>query len=409
MTENILRYIKTFLKWILLSLIVGAAGGIVGSLFHKAIDYVTELRAENTWIIFLLPFGGLIIAGMYSAFKSKGKIDTNRVIDSVSGKEKVPLIMLPLIFVSTVITHLFGGSAGREGAALQLGGSIGYNLGKTVRLKKGDIHIIVMAGMSAVFAALFGTPLAAAFFAMEVSAVGVMHYAALVPCIASAITASLVALWFGVAPVRFDIILPNTLPITVFLQTLLVALLCALVAICFCSTIKYLEKSAKKWVPNIYLRAVAGSAIIIIATMFIGTDYNGAGMNIISNAFAGIAKPEAFVLKILFTAVTLAAGFKGGEIVPAFFVGSTFGCTFAPLIGLDPVIGSAIGFVALFCGVVNCPVASLLLAIEVFGGQGILLFGITCAVSYMMSGNFGLYKSQKIVYSKLNVNYIDEN
>ena len=409
MTENILRYIKTFLKWILLSLIVGAAGGIVGSLFHKSIDYVTEFRAENTWVIFLLPFGGLAIAGMYRLFKSKGNIDTNRVIDSVSGKEKVPLIMLPLIFVSTVITHLLGGSAGREGAALQLGGSIGYNLGKSVRLKKGDIHIIVMAGMSAVFAALFGTPLAAAFFAIEVSSVGVMHYAALVPCIASAITASLVALWFGVAPVRFDIVVSNTPPITVFVQTILLAVLCALVAICFCSAIKYLEKSAKKLVPNTYLRAVAGSAVIIVATMLIGTDYNGAGMNIVSNAFLGNAKPEAFVLKILFTAVTLAAGFKGGEIVPAFFVGSTFGCVFAPLIGLDAGIGAAIGFIALFCGVVNCPVASLLLGVEVFGGQGILLFGITCAVSYMMSGNFGLYKSQKIVYSKLNANYIDEN
>lgn len=408
MTKNVLMYIKTFLKWILLSLIVGAAGGIVGSIFHKAVDYVTELRTAHIWIIFLLPFGGLAIAGMYRAFKSKGNIDTNRVIDSVSGKEKVPLIMLPLIFVSTVITHLLGGSAGREGAALQLGGSIGYNLGKAMHLKKGDIHIIVMAGMSAVFAALFGTPLAAAFFALEVSMVGVMHYAALLPCVASAIAAYVISLGFGVVPVRFDIALPDTLSVPVVLQTILLATLCALVAIGFCSAIKHLEKMAKKWVPNIYLRTIAGSAVIVIATMLIGTDYNGAGMNIISNAFSGIAKPEAFVLKIAFTAVTLAAGFKGGEIVPAFFVGSTFGCAFAPLIGLNPVIGAAIGFVALFCGVVNCPVASLLLGIEVFGGQGILLFGITCAISYMMSGNFGLYKSQKIVYSKLNANYIDE-
>ncbi len=393
----------------MLALIVGAAGGIVGSLFHKSIDYVTELRTINTWVVFLLPLGGLLIAVMYSAFKSKGKIDTNRVIDSVSGNEKVPLIMLPLIFVSTVITHFLGGSAGREGAALQLGGSIGYNLGKAVRLKKGDIHIIVMAGMSAVFAALFGTPLAAAFFSMEVSAVGVMHYAALVPCMLSAITASLVALWFGVSPVRFAIFVNAAYSPETLLKTVLLALLCAIVAIGFCSAIKYLEKSAKKWVPNIYLRAVIGGTVIVIATMLIGMDYNGAGMNIVSNAFEGIAKPEAFALKILFTAVTLSAGFKGGEIVPAFFVGSTFGCVLAPLIGIDPTLGAAIGFVALFCGVVNCPVASLLLAIEVFDGQGILLFGITCAVSYMMSGNFGLYKSQKIVYSKINANYIDEN
>ena len=410
MLKNIFKYIQTFLKWILLALIIGAAGGIVGSLFHESIDYVTNLRSKTPWIIYFLPLGGLAIAGMYRIFKSQGKLDTNRVIDSVNGDEKVPLVTVPLIFISTVITHFLGGSAGREGAAIQLGGSMGYNFGKALRLKKGDIHIIVMSGMSAVFSALFGTPVAAALFAIEVSSVGVMHYAALVPSMVSSVTAYIIANWFGISPVRYAVSFPDTVAIMTILKTVVLSALAAIVAICFCCAIKKSEQYFKKWIKNRFLRTFVGGCAIVAATMLVGNlDYNGAGTDIIARAMTGQTKPEAFVLKIIFTALTIASGFKGGEIVPAFFIGSTFGCVVAPLIGLDPALGAAIGFVALFCGVVNCPVASLVLALEVFGGQGILIFGITCAVSYMMSGNFGLYKSQKIVYSKLNTNYIDEN
>ena len=188
------------------------------------------------------------------------------------------------------------------------------------------------------------------------------------------------------------------------------AILCALVSILFCPSIKYFTNLSKKRIPNSYLRAFLGGCLIVVLTILVRTtDYNGAGMDVISRAMEGIAKPEAFLLKIIFTVITISAGFKGGEIVPTFFIGSTFGCVVGGLLGLEPSFGAAIGFVALFCGVVNCPIASILLALEVFGSKSILIFAIVCGVSYMMSGYYGLYSSQKIMYSKLEAKYININ
>lgn len=402
------NYVKTLCKWLILAGLVGTLGGFVGSAFHLSVDWVTELRTEYGWILFLLPVGGLLITAFYHLFRSKGHIDTNRVLEAVRSDEKVPLVMVPLIFVSTVITHLLGGSAGREGAALQLGGSVGYNVGKAFKLKENDRHIIVMAGMSSVFAALFGTPMTAAVFALEVVNVGVLHYAGLLPCVIASITAFLISGWLGIPPVRFDVVM-QSVTVSGLLQVAVLAVLCAAASILFCTAIKQCEHYGEKLIQNRYLRVVIGSTIIILLALVLQTrDYNGAGMDIITRALGGEAKPEAFLLKIIFTAITIAAGFKGGEIVPAFFVGSTFGCVVGSLLGMDAGFAAAIGFVALFCGAVNCPLASLLLSVEVFGVEGILFFAITCSVSYMMSGHFGLYKSQKIIYSKLDDSLIEE-
>ena len=406
--KSSLNYLKVFLKWLALSVVIGFIGGLLGTAFPKNIDYVTEVRGENSWLIFLLPVGGLVITSVYRLFKSKGNIDTNRVLEAAGKDKNVPFIMVPLIFVSTVITHLLGGSAGREGAALQLGGGIGYNIGRVFKLNKKDMHIIVMSGMSSVFAALFGTPLTAAFFALEVTNVGVLHYVALVPCVIASLVSNSVALYFGISPVKFADVAFQAISFEVMAKVILLAILCALVSILFCYAIKKCEHAMEKLIPNRYLRTVTGAAIIILLTLVIGTyDYNGAGMDVITRAITGEARPEAFILKIIFTAITISAGFKGGEIVPAFFIGSTFGCTAGGLLGLQPGFGAAIGFVALFCGVVNCPIASVMLAIEVFGAEYALIFAEVCGISYMMSGYFGLYKSQKIVYSKLDEDEIN--
>lgn len=403
-------YILAFVKWIVLALVVGIIGGILGSVFHISIDYVTALRTEHGFLIYLLPIGGVLIAGMYFLFGSKVRIDTNRVIESIRRDKKIPIVMIPLIFFSTVITHMLGGSAGREGAALQLGGSIGYNFGRIFRLKKNDMHIIVMSGMSSVFAALFGTPLTAAIFSLEVTSVGIFHYAGLLPCVISSVTAAQIARKFNLHPVHFAGVEFGRVTWGLTGQVILLAVLCAVVSIFFCITIKKSEHLMEKLFKNRFLRAFMGGVIIVLLTMILRTrDYNGAGMDVVERAIGGQAVPWAFLLKILFTAITISAGFKGGEIVPAFFIGSTFGCVASPLFGLDPTLGAAIGFIALFCGVVNCPVASILLSLEVFGPEGILFFAIACSVSYMMSGYFGLYESQKILYSKINDEYININ
>lgn len=402
------EYIKTFFKWMAISVLVGVVGGVTGSLFHMCIDFATETRAENGWILYFLPIGGLVICALYSLTKTK--VDTNRVIESIRSDKNVPWYMAPLIFVSTVITHLLGGSAGREGAALQLGGSIGYNLGKVLKLRENDLHTIVMSGMSAVFAALFGTPLTAMFFALEVTNVGVMYYAAFLPCVVSALCASRIAVLFGLSPVKFSSVVFPGMSVGIALKTVALAFLCALICIVFCRALQLCEHFSEKYIKNKYIRTFVGGAVIVLLTVVLRTtDYNGAGMDVITRAMQGQANWEAFALKIVFTAITIAAGFKGGEIVPAFFVGSTFGCVAGGLLGLDPGVGAAIGFIALFCGVVNCPVASVLLALEVFGADSALIFAIVCGVSYMMSGYCGLYSSQKIMYSKLEAKFVNEH
>ena len=294
-------YIKNLLKWLIISVITGFVCGIIGSVFHKSIDFVTEVREKNIWILYFLPLGGLVIALIYNLAKKKGKIDTDRVIESVRSDKEVPLIMAPLIFVSTVITHFFGGSAGREGAALQLGGSLGYNIGKLFRLQKSDIHIIVMAGMSGVFSALFGTPLTASVFAIEVVCVGVMRYSALVACLVSSLLAYEVAVLQGITPVKFTLENIPVLSVSVFIKVAVLAVLCALLSIVFCTAVKTVGNVFKKAFPNIFVKAFLGGAIIVIITVLFGLyDYNGAGMSVITRAINGEARYEAFILKIIF-------------------------------------------------------------------------------------------------------------
>ena len=402
-------YIKTFAKWLVIATLVGIAGGGVGILFHYLVDYVTEKRIEHSFLIYLLPIAGILIAALYRAFHKEGKIDTNRVIDSIRKNKNVPIIMVPLIFVSTVITHAFGGSAGREGAALQIGGGLGYNIGRLFKLNENDTHIITMAGMSSVFAALFGTPVTAAVFSLEVICVGSLNYAGLLPCIIAAVVAYGLSLLLGVSPMRFDVMVQAFTAVTL-IKVIILAVLCAVLSSIFCQSIKRTEKYMDKFFKNCYLRAFAGGLIIVILTLLVKNyDYNGAGMNVIERAIGGVARPVDFIFKIIFTAITIGAGFKGGEIVPTLFIGSTFGCVMGQVLGLDAGFCAAIAMIAMFCGVVNSPVASMLLAVELFGSDGLLFYAVACGVSYIMSGYSGLYKSQKIVFSKLNAEPVDEN
>lgn len=397
-----LLYLGTFAKWLIFSIVTGGVCGLVGVGFHKLVTLVTNVRTETDWILYLLPAAGLVIVFLYRCAGLKTDQGTNMVLESVRAGDKPPLVMAPLIFIATAITHLFGGSSGREGAALQIGGSIGAALGKLIPLDEKDRRILIQSGMSAVFAAIFGTPLTASVFAMEVITVGKIHYAAFVPCLFSAVMGYGIAGAFGIAPERFHVGFIPELTVASILQSILLAALFAVVSILFCTALHSTDKLFEKCFPNEYLRVFVGGCLIIGLTLLVGCrDYNGAGMNIIEHAIEGSGKPEAFLLKILFTAVTLEAGFKGGEIVPSFFIGSTLGCAAAPLIGMDAGFGAALGLIGVFCGVVNCPIASLILSIELFGSEGMVFYGIVCAVSYMLSGYFSLYSSQRFLYSKL--------
>ena len=348
-----------------------------------------------------------MIVGFYKLTKTEG-LGTNDIIDAVHLGKSVSIWLLPAIFLGTVLTHLCGGSAGREGAALQMGGTIGYHVGKICHLDDRDLRTATMVGMAAFFSALFGTPLGATMFSIMVISVGAVYHVALIPCLTASLVAYGVSVCMGVEPTRFTVTAPE-LETGMLLRVAGLAVLCALVSILFCNVIHWMEQLEKKWMPNPWIRVVVGGAAVIALTYLVGsTDYNGAGMNIVTAAVEqGTARPAAFLLKILFTAVTLGAGYKGGEVVPSFFVGATFGCVMGPLLGIPAGFAAAIGLAAVFCGATNCPMASVFLAIELFGDDGLLYFALACGISYMLSGYNGLYSSQTILYSKLKAQYIN--
>lgn len=401
----------SFLRWVLLASVLGVGLGAVSVAFHHGIELATELRTEHPWVLLLLPVAGAAIVLLYQVCGMAHDRGTNQIFVCVRGAQPVRLRTAPLIFLSTVLTHLVGGSAGREGAALQLGGSIADEAGRLLHLDEKDQRILVMCGMSAAFSALFGTPLTAAVFALEVVSVGVMYHAALVPCLCASLVALEVAKLLGVPTAGYAV---SAIPTTGLLslgQAAALGVLCALVSVLFCRVVHVAPKLYAKIPVHPALRGALGGVVVLALTVLIGSqDYNGAGGHIIFRAVEqGQAVPWAFLLKILFTAVTLGAGFRGGEIVPVLFTGATFGCAVGPLLGLDPAFGAALGMVALFCGVTNCPMASTLLAFELFGGQSLPLFALACAVAYMTSGYHGLYSEQKIMYSKFRTEWVGKN
>ena len=404
------QYAFSFVKWIFFAAITGALGGLVGTAFRYSIDYVTGLRTDNPWLCYLLPLGGLLIALLYRVTKLSGQGDTNLILNSVRTDGKLPILLAPVIFVSTVITHLFGGSAGREGAALQLGGTLGSFIGRIFHFNEKDMHMAVMCGMSGLFSALFGTPLTAAIFAMEVISVGIIYYSSFVPCIVSALTAFWITKLLGLSSAAFVIESIPKLNLTSVLFAAVIGIGCALVSIVFCLALKWSHKLAAKFFKNEYLRVAVGGTAIVILTFFIGTRYSGTGGSVIIDALAGKAVlPYDFVLKIIFTAITIGFGYKGGEIIPTFFIGATLGSLIGSLIGLPTEFAAATGLIALFCAVVNCPIASIILSVEMFGAKGVVLFAVAVCISYMLSGYYGLYTGQKIIYSKRRTRFINRN
>ena len=391
------------LQWCVYAVVVGVVCGTIAAAFGMVIDAATAARQKYDWLVWLMPVAGLAIVGMYHLSGITKPMGTNRVLLAVKEEEGVAIRMAPLIYLSSMLTHLTGGSSGREGAALQIGGSVANFIGRQFKLSHLDLRTITMCGMAAGFSGPFGTPLAAGIFAMEI-ADGTLHYAVLLPCMLSSIVARVTAEKFGIQAAAFTVTGYPDLTLHSVLAVLVFGVMCALLSILFVEVLHCIDWTYAQYLKNPYLRIAVAGLIVAAGTTLLGTrDYNGAGTEVIVRALAGEARPEAFLLKILFTALTLEAGFKGGEIVPTFFIGATFGCTFAPLIGLDPSFAAALGMTALFCGVTNCPIASMLLSFELFGGQGLVLFALCCSMSYMLSGHFSLYTAQRLEQDKFHL------
>ena len=408
--ERIRQNTGNFLIWMGLSVLTGLVVGGASAVFAGCINASTEYRDTHNWIFMLLPVAGVLIVFMYEKI---GRQDggTNQVLATIKSKDDVPFLSAPLIFVSTLLTHLTGGSAGREGASIQFGGSIGNWLGILAHLDEFDHHVMIMCGMSAAFAAVFGTPMAAAVFAMEVVSVGVMYYTALVPCIIASLIASGFAASMGINPEAFHVTSIPALTIESGIKMGIVALCCAGLSILFCMALNGISAFYAKYLKNVYVRVVVASVAIIVITKLLGTtDYMGAGTGLIAQAIEhGNVRTLDFFWKLVLTVLTMRAGFRGGEIVPSFCIGATFGCVLGHILGLSPSICAASGMVALFCGVTNCPLTSILIAFELFGFEGVSYYLIAVSISYAASGYYGLYKDQTIVYSKYKAKYVNHH
>lgn len=406
--KHILNRLGILLRWMGFAIYTGVILGVIGAIFSNCLRKSIAIRIESPHLIFLLPVGGVIIVALYKLLNYSKDGGTDLVLESVQSGKEIPLKMTPLIFAGTILTQAFGGSAGREGAALQIGGSVGNQIGKLFNIDKADKKVFVMCGMSAAFSALFGTPIASAIFSMEVVNIGIMQYSALVPCVISSLVASAVAVRLGTVPEHFVVTNILDFSFVTAIKTILLACLCAGVSVIFCILLKSVRKFMSSFIQNQFGRIVFGATVIITLTVFLNTwDYSGTGMELIEKAINEKSHSSDFIWKMIFTSITLASGFKGGEIVPSFCIGATFGCLFGYLFNMSPSLCASIGMVSLFCGVTNCPISSLIIALELFGMDAIHYYMLAIAISYMLSGYYGLYHSQKFTLSKYHIKEID--
>lgn len=387
-----LKKVKATAKYLASALLVGAVGGLIGAAFAHTVNCVTHFRFSHPFLLYFLPLGAVATVLIYSALRVQG-VGTHDCFKAATSDASVPFALNPAVFVSSAITHLLGGSAGREGAALQLGGSLSEPISKLFRVNEENRRALVLSGMAAVFSALFGTPFAAAIFVFEATKTLKASYKAVPSVLISSLSAFIVAHFLRVPSEKF-ILFGINLSFMDFWRTILLAGFSGLVCLCYCIALEFAKKGFSLF-KNQYIRGIIGATAIILLTVVIGNqDYNGTGTHIIASVFEG-EQPHfyAFFLKILLTAITIGCGFKGGEIVPAFFIGATFGAAAATLLGLPLALGAAIGMTVLFGGSTKCPVAAAVIAIELFGFNTALLICLipSLMVGYTLSGKPSLY------------------
>lgn len=404
------KNITYFVRWVVIAYILGFLGGVTGGTFARLITEATELRMTYPRMIFLLPLIGLAIIWIYQLLGEGKNSGTNMILASISSDEDITIATGPLIFVSTVFSHLAGASVGREGAALQLGGWMGSLLAKVglFRLDEREKKMTTMVGMAAVFSALFGTPVAAAFFSMEVISVGIIYYAAMLPCLLAAFLGRDIAVLMGTEYESFHFNALPQLGIQTVQPVVLLGLLLSLLGIAFIIILHGCEHKMKKWFPNPYIRIfVAGTAFVLL-TILLGTNiYEGSGAELIKMSIKGDVGIETFLLKILFTSIAIGGGFKGGEIIPTLSIGASFGSAYGKIIHFEPMLMSACGMIGLFAAVTNCPIASILLGLEMFHGDGIAFFAAVVSITFSLSGYYSLYGTQKFIYGKLKNVYLN--
>ncbi len=401
---DLISVLKYLLKWISISTLVGVLVGSASAFFLISLDWATNTRENNLWIIALLPVGGLMIGLLYHYYGSEVVKGNNLILEEHRNPTKViPLKMAPLVFIGTIITHLFGGSAGREGTAVQMGGSIADQFTRLFKLDQSDRKIILVIGISAGFSAVFGTPLAATIFALEVLVIGKMSYEALIPSFFTAVIAHFSCLAWSVDHTHYSIpfhAIPE-LSLSTICWTILVGILFGLTALLFSKSTQFWSRLFNSVVKYAPFRPMIGGIAVALAVYFLGTTkYIGLGIPTIVDAFHIDLNKSDFFIKILFTSFTLGAGFKGGEVTPLFFIGATLGNALVWFVPIPVALLAGMGFVAVFSGATNTPIACTIMGMELFGFESGIYLGIACFVAYLFSGKSGIYTSQLMSFPK---------
>jgi len=415
-----LTILKLLLRWTFLVIPVAVASGCMVALFLSLLEWAIEYRFAHTWLLYLLPVAGLLIHFIYQSVGKSSEKGNNLIMEEIHQPAAgVPKMMGPIILITTIITHLFGGSAGREGTAVQIGGSLASMFSSWFKLNRQDTQTLLTAGVAAAFGAVFGTPLTGAIFAMEVLTIGRIQYSALLPCLMAAIIGDLTVSAIGVQHAHYHIdVLPDihhsfsqyfSLDLLLLTKAVIASVAFGLASYLFAELtygIKnlFLESFKKKWI-----MPVLGGFIIILLTIVLGKpDYLSLGVQAeypqavtISSAFhKGGADTWSWFWKSVYTAITLGCGFKGGEVTPLFYIGATLGNTLSQLLNAPVSLFAALGFIAVFAGATNTPLACTLMGIELFGGEFALFYAVACFTAYYFSGHSGIYTSQKIAVPK---------
>ncbi|MFF2479533.1 voltage-gated chloride channel family protein [Paenibacillus sp. NPDC058071] len=401
------------IKWLLLGLAVGVAAGSASALFLSLLEWASATQQSNGWLLWLLPFGGALVSYLYQAYGGPSSKGNNLLLERIyDGNGHVPLRMAPLVLFGTIVTHLFGGSAGREGTAVQMGGSLADQFGSRFKLNQADRRILLMCGISSGFGSVFGTPLAGAIFGLEVAALGFLHYRAILPCLVASFAGHYTVLAWGVHHGSFSLGELPALSWLLLAKLIIASILFGLAANMFTVLLHRLKAIFTKFVPNAPLKSFTGGLVVIGLVYALGSrSYTGLSLPLLEQSFEQSVPLYDSLAKLLLTVVTLGSGFQGGEVTPLFVIGSTLGSALAGFLSASVPLLAGIGLIAVFGAAANSPLAALIMGVELFGfsGAGLFYMAVGCSIAYLCSGRGSIYASQRPRFTRLTQSQLEKD